>query len=153
MFLPHNVWELSERPMQATAAPRSENDQRPPSLETAPAVRLSDLGWTACLWLLNCTTSRAATLKGNTGLDRRAGRHRRFSKRATVLPRGGLARSQRRPVRRLVANAWVAWVEAMPGGRWPPSRTEPLAPESGSLLLRTGDGSEPRAFRVCRRQC
>src|SRR3954462_13336197 len=35
--------------MQATAAPRSENDQRPLSLETAPAVRLSDLGWTACL--------------------------------------------------------------------------------------------------------
>src|SRR5436309_689775 len=59
-----NVWELSERPMQATTAPRSENDQRPPSLETAPAVRLSDLGWTACLCLLNCTTLRAAALKG-----------------------------------------------------------------------------------------
>jgi hypothetical protein len=50
--------------MQATAAPRSENDQRPPSLETAPAVRLSDLGWTACPCLLNCTMLRAATLGG-----------------------------------------------------------------------------------------
>src|SRR3954466_5018066 len=82
--------------MQATPAPRSENDQRPPSLETAPAVRLSDLGWTACLCLLNCTTLRAAALEGNTGLDRRAGRHRSLSKCATVLPHGDLARSPRR---------------------------------------------------------
>ena len=82
--------------MQATAAPRSEDDQRPPSLETAPAVRLSDLGWTACLCLLNCTTPRPTPLKGQHRTYRRAGRHRSLSKCATVLPHGGLARSQRR---------------------------------------------------------
>jgi hypothetical protein len=31
--------------MQTTAAPRSDAGQRPQSLDTAPAVRLSDLGW------------------------------------------------------------------------------------------------------------
>src|SRR3954451_6573286 len=34
--------------------------------------------------------------EGNTGLDRRAGRHRSLSKCATVLPHGDLARSPRR---------------------------------------------------------
>src|SRR3954464_492313 len=95
-FRPYNVWELSERPMQATAAPRSENDQRPPSLETATAVRLSDLGWTACLCCSIVPRSGPRRSEGNTGLDRRAGRHRSLSKCATVLPHGDLARSPRR---------------------------------------------------------